>query len=343
MKVKLIGIDLAKNIFQVCGLNQAGRVVFNRSIRRNQLVQQIQALEPTTIAMESCGSANYWGRRFEAMGHHVMLIPPQHCKPFVRGGKNDARDALAICEAASRPNLHVVPIKTLEQQDLQLVHRIRQRHIRNMTALANQIRGVAREYGVTFPVGIKQLRKSLPLELENTENELTPTAREMLADLYAELIQMTNKNKQLLARITQLAQSQPAFERLQQIPGVGPVVASAMLASIGSGHQFQNGRQLAAWLGLVPRQYGSGGKVSLMAITKNGDRYLRTLLIHGARSAMRWSRGKETPLAKWISPLIQRRGVNKAVVALANKIARIGWVVLATDRPFEMRKAFGTP
>ena len=266
---------------------------------------------------------------------------PQHCKPFVRGGKNDARDALAICEAALRPNLHAVPIKTLEQQDLQLLHRIRQRHIRNMTALANQIRGLAREYGVLFPVGIKMLRKSLPLELENAENELTPTAREMLADMYAELLQMMEKSKQLLNRIVQLAQTQPAFERLQDLPGVGPVVASAMLAAIGNGRQFKNGRQLAAWLGLVPRQYGTGGKVALMGITKNGDRHLRTLLIHGARAAMRWSRAKDTPLAKWINPLVARRGVNKAVVALANKIARIGWVVLATDSAFDARKAFG--
>lgn len=341
MKVKLIGIDLAKNVFQICALNQSGRVLFNRSVRRSQLAEQLQNIEPTTVAMESCASAHYWGRRFEAMGHHVMLIPPQHCKPFVRGGKNDARDALAICEAACRPNLHTVPIKSFEQQDLQLLHRVRERYIRNSTALANQIRGIAREYGVDFPVGIKALNKAVPQATENADNALTDVAREMLSQLYEELQRLSEMNKAMLRKIIQLAKRNPAFERLQVLPGVGPIVASAMLASIGNGHQFKNGRQVAAWLGLVPRQYGSGGKIALMGITKNGDRYLRTLLIHGARAAMRWSRGKDTPLAQWLGPIAQRRGTNKAVVALANKMARIGWVVLATDRPFDVRKAFG--
>jgi len=195
MKVKLIGIDLAKNVFQICVLNQAGRVLFNKSVRRKQLMQALQNIEPTTVAMESCSSANYWGRQFEKMGHTVMLIPPQHCKPFVRSDKNDARDALAICEAAMRPGLHTVPIKTPEQQDLQMLHRIRQRLVRNMTALGNQIRGLAREYGVIFPEGIKALRKAIPFELENGDNDLTPVAREMLYELYLELNLMTEKKK----------------------------------------------------------------------------------------------------------------------------------------------------
>ena len=341
MKVKLIGIDLAKSVFQVCALNQAGRVIFNRSLRRAQLVQQLQDLEPTTVAMESCASASYWGRRFQAMGHTVRLIPPQHCKPFLRTGKSDARDALAICEAASRPNLHCVPIKTTAQQDLQLLHRIRQRHIRNTTALANQIRGMAREYGVDFPVGLRALRNALPAALEDGENELTPVAREMLHELYEELLQMIARNQALLARIVEQARTQPAYERLQTVPGIGPVVASALIAAIGNGHQFRNGRQMAAWLGLVPRQHGTGGRIALLGISKNGDRHLRMLVIHGARAALRWARGKDTPLGAWISPVVTRRGMNKAVVALANKLARISWNVVAKGCTYEPAKAFG--
>ena len=344
MKVKLIGIDLAKDIFQICALNQAGKVIFNKCVRHKELVKQIQKIEPTTIAMESCSSANYWGRLFRDMGHNVMLIPPQHCKPFVRGGKNDARDALAICEAAQRPGLHTVPIKTLEQQDLQLLHRVRQRYIRNSTALANQIRGIAREYGVRFPVGIKALFKALPMELENAENALPPVARDMLHELYLELGNMQDKNKAMLLKITELATQHPAYQHLQELPGVGPIVASAMIAAIGDGRQFRNGRQMGAWLGLVPRQYGSGGKVSLYGITKNGDRYLRTLIIHGARAALLWARkkNKTTPLGKWLLPIEQRRGANRATVALANKIIRISWNILAKGETYDSCKAFAS-
>lgn len=342
MKVKLIGIDLAKNIFQVCALNQAGKVIFNKSIRRKHLISQIQNLEPTLIAMEACASANYWGRCFEAMGHRVLLIPPQHCKPFVRSGKNDARDALAICEAANRPNLHVVPIKTLEQQDLQLLHRIRQRHIRNTTALANQIRGIAREYGVDFPIGIRALKQALPAALEDADNALTVTARELLHELYCELITMMEKSNAYLARIQELAKTFPAYERLIALPGIGPVVASAMLAAVGDARQFRNGRQMGAWLGLVPRQYGTGGKVTLQGVTKNGDRYLRAMVIHGARATLRWSRKKDSALARWVLPIEKRRGTNRAVVALANKIVRISWNILTKGEEYDCRKAFAT-
>lgn len=341
MNIKLIGIDLAKNVFQICAINQAGRVVYNKCVNRKALVETIQNSEPTTVAMESCASANYWGRRFEALGHQVMLIPPQHCKPFVRGGKNDARDALAICEAAQRPNLHPVPIKTYEQQDLQLLHRIRERVVRDATATANQIRGVAREYGVDFPLGIKALNAAIPEALEDAENELTTVAREMLSELYQELRVLREKSSQLLRRITQLAESQPVFTHLQALPGIGPMIASALLAAVGSGRQFNNGRQMAAWLGLVPRQHGSGGKVTLYGITKNGDRTLRTLFIHGARAALRWSRGKDTPQGRWLTQLEARRGTNKTVVALANKLARISWNILAKGESYDPHKAFG--
>jgi transposase len=341
MNIKLVGIDLAKNVFQVCALDPSDHVQFNRTVRRTRLLNEIRNLTPTTIAMESCSSAHYWGRQFQALGHQVKLIPAQHCKPFVRGGKNDARDALAICEAAARPGLHGVPVKSIAQQDLQLLHRVRERQTRQMTALANQLRAIGREYGVVIPEGIKALLKTLPGILEDATNDLSPVARTLIAELADEIQRLRTQRVALLQRIAALLEGQPAFERLQAIPGFGPVVASAFLAAIGNGHQFQNGRQVAAWLGLVPRQYGTGGKLQLYGITKNGDRYLRTMLIHGARPAVHWSKGRSTPLARWINPLVQRRGPNKAAVALANKMVRVGWNVLAKDEVFDEKRAFG--
>ena len=341
-QLSLVGIDLAKNVFQVCALNRAGQVVSNRSVRRAGLLDRIRQLAPPLIAMEACGSAHHWGRVLEAEGIPVRLIPPQHCKPFVRGGKSDARDALAICEAASRPELHPVPVKCIAQQDLQLLGRVRTRQVRELTALCNQVRAIAAEYGVVFPVGRKALMKALPEALEDADNGLSPEARELIAALYAELAEVRRRVDSLALALETLAKIQPAYARLQAIPGVGPIVAAALLAAVGDGRQFRNGRQMAAWLGLVPRQHGSGGHTRLLGITKQGGRELRTLIIHGARAAIRWQRGKDTPLGRWIDPLIARRGLNKACVALANKIARIAWSVLAEEQDYDQRRAFGT-
>ncbi len=338
MKIKLIGIDLAKNVFQVCALNQAGKVVFNRSVRRARLSQTIAQQEPTTIALESCASAHYWGRKFEELGHKVILVPPQHVKPFVRGGKNDARDALAICEAAQRPDLHLVPIKSVEQQDIQLLHRVRQRQVRQATALANQIRGISHEYGVSFPKGVTVLLRRVPDALEDGSNELSPVARATLWDLLEALKEARAQSARLENQIAQLARANPLFDPLQELPGFGPIVASAYLAAVGNGRQFKRGRQVGAWLGIVPRQHGTGGKIKLKGMTKQGDRYLRTQMIHGARAAL--SRSKAAPLREWADPIIARRGFNVATVALANKMARIAWVIVTTGEPFDWNKAF---
>lgn len=340
MKIKLLGIDLAKNVFQLCALNRAGMVVFNRAVRRPRLRQTIAQLEATTIAMELCASAHYWGRAFRAMGHQVVLVPPQHVKPFVRGGKSDARDALAICEAAQRPGLHPVPIKSIEQQDLALLHRLRQRQVRHATALANQIRSLGREYGVVFPTGIRTLLAQLPQALEDGANELSPIARQALAEQYRCLLEVRQSMHALQRQIEQLAALHPAYADLLAVPGIGPLTASAYIAALGDGRQFQCGRQVSAWLGLVPRQYGSGGEVRLQGMTKHGDRHLRTLLIHGARAAIARGRQNCPPLARWVQPIIARRGYNKAVVALANKLARIAWVVLRTGQKFDLDRAF---
>jgi transposase len=319
MAVKLIGIDLAKSVFQLCAINVAGKVLFNRQVKRDRLIAEVRKHPEVTIAMEACFSAHYWARTFQSMGHRVLLIPPQHVKPFVRVHKSDARDALAICEAAQRPSLHFVPVKSVEQQDLQVLHRIRQRYIRQRTQLANQLRSLAAEYGVFFPKSLNSLRRDLALSLEDAENGLSPVAREALVGL---------------------AERSKAWKRLQSIPGYGPVVAAAVLAAAGSGQQFGNGREFSAWAGLVPRQNGTGGNVHLHGITKNGDRHLRTLLIHGARAVVRWCPKRNDALARWVLEIKQRRGHNKAVVALANKCARIAWAVLTSEESFSVEKAF---
>lgn len=340
MKIKLLGIDLAKNVFQLCALNQAGKVVFNRSVRRAQLHSTVAKLEPTTIAMEACSSAHYWGRTFVDMGHQVMLIPAQHVTPFVRGGKSDARDALAICEAAQRPKLHPVPIKSIEQQDIQLLHRLRQRQVQHSTALANQIRSLGREYGVLFPAGIKSLMARVPEVLEDGGNELSPVARYALADQYRCLLDVRAAMRNFLDQIEQLAAQNPAYANLLPMPGIGPMISSAYIAAIGNGRQFKCGRQVSAWLGMVPRQHGTGGKLQLKGMTKNGDRYLRTLMIHGARSVISHGLKNRPELAQWVQPIIDRRGFNKAVVALANKLTRIAWVIVTSGEPFDMQQAF---
>jgi len=340
MKIKLLGIDLAKNVFQLCALNQANKVLFNRTVRRAQLLSTIVKLEPTTIAMEACSSAHYWGRTFEAMGHKVLLVPAQHVTPFVRGGKSDARDALAICEAAQRPGLHLVPIKSIDQQDIQLLHRLRQRQVQHSTALANQIRSLGREYGVIFPTGIKSLISHLPEALEDGSNELSPVARYALADQHRCLIEVRQAMKAFLLQIEQLAGQHPTYANLLPLPGIGPMTASAYIAAIGNGNQFKCGRQVSAWLGLVPRQYGTGGQIQLKGISKSGDRYLRTLMIHGARAAITRGLKKSPELTQWVQPIIDRQGFNKAVVALANKMTRICWVIVTTGEAFDMKQAF---
>lgn len=343
MNIRIVGIDLAKDVFQICAVNAANKVVFNRSVRRAALRKELGKLPITTIAMEACGSAHYWGRELQTMGHTVRLIPPQHVKAYVRNGKSDAKDALAICEAAQRPQLHTVPIKTIEQQDIQLLHRVRGRYVQMRTALANQIRSIAQEYGVIFPKTIGCLRAQLMAELEDAGNGLSPVARSTIHLLYEELQAIDAKEEDLKRQIEALATQHSGYGRLRELPGFGPIVASAYLAALGNGQQFQRGRQVSAWLGLVPRQYGTGGKMQLHGISKGGDRYLRTMLIHGARVVASWAQRRPAdnrPMARWLRALIARRGKNKAIVALANKLARIAWVVLARDQSFDPAKAF---
>lgn len=343
MSFSLIGIDLAKNVFQVCALNEADKVVFNRGMNRQKLSTFLAQTETTTVAMEACCSSHYWGRVAQAYGHEVKLIPAQHVKPFLKGNKTDAADALAICEASRRPKIHFVPVKTAGQQDLQLLSRHRSRLIAQRTAASNQLRAFAAEYGVVFSKGFRKLLSEVPDVLEVEHPLLTPVAREVISELYGEIFNLQERITSLQDRLANLASQQEAYARLLEVPGFGRIVAAAYLGALGDGRQFGNGRQSAAWLGLVPRQHGTGGRVQLMGITKRGDRELRAMLIHGARAVIRWCDRRDDALGHWLRQLRARRGTHKAIVALANKMARIAWAVVAKGERFDMARAFARP
>lgn len=340
MTIMVLGIDLAKSVFQLCALNQAGKVLFNRKVRRKRLQETVAQLEPTVIAMEACPSSHYWGRTFQQMGHTVRLVPPQHVKAFLRVNKSDAHDALAIAEASQRPNLKFVPIKTVEQQDLQLISRQRQRWIRQRTAIINQLRSAASEHGVIMPVGYRLLRKILPEVIDDQENGLSMIARQLMAEWLGELRVLDDKIKHAEGQQKRLVECHPAHAALAEIPGIGPVTSAILLSAIGDARQFDNGRQMSAWIGLVPRHTGTGGLTRMLSISKNGDRELRTMLIHGARTVVRWADRQEEPLARWIRQLQARRGKNRTIVALANKMARIAWVIVAQGERYQVKKAF---
>lgn len=342
MTVSTIGIDLAKNVFQVAGLNRAGKVQFNRRFSRPAFAKFMAKHPATRVAMEATASAHYWGRVLQEAGHEVRLLPPQHVKAFCRNHKSDGHDAVAIAEAANRPNIHPVPVKSVELQDLQLLNRQRQRLVRRRTQAINQMRGFAREYGVFFPRSKSVVMNQLPDALEDGENTLSDVARRVLSDLYAEVRELDEKIASIETHIRCLVDPQPDYQALKKVPGIGPVVASALVAAgIGRG-QFHNGRHCAAWLGLVPRQHSSGNRQQLLGITKSGDRELRTLLIHGARAVCNWAvrKGRDDPLGRWVRQLVERRGKNRAFVALANKLARISWAIVNHGESFDMNKAF---
>lgn len=293
-------------------------------------------LAPCLIGMEACASSHYWARKFQQWGHEVKLMSPQFVKPYVKTNKSDRNDAEAICEAVTRPNMRFVSVKSIEQQDIQAIHRIRSGLVQRRTALANQIRGLLGEYGTVVPVGIKKLHQQLPLILEDAENGLSDLARELFADLYEQLKEVDHHVKRYNTKLEKLCQQSEVCSRLTQIPGVGTLSATAIVASVGDANVFKNGRQMAAWLGLVPRQYSSGGKSLLLGISKRGDRYLRTLLIHGARSVIRRINKAENSQNVWLNNLITRGGSNKACVALANKNARILWALMAKGTHYQL-------
>jgi transposase len=335
--ISVLGIDLAKLVFHVVGMDDSGHVVLRKRITRSALLTFIANLPPLRIGMEACGSAHYWARCFREHGHDVRLIAPQFVKAYVKSPKNDARDAEAICEAVTRPTMRFVPIKRVEQQDLQALHRIRERLMKARTALVNEIRGLLSEYGIVLPQSIAKFRALLVDKLEDDQAKLTALSTEVFWHLYDEFLSVEKRLAYYDEKLAAIGQAHPECQRLQTIPGIGPVSATALIAAIGDVTQFKNGRQLAAWLGLVPREHSTGGTPRLLGISKRGDRYLRKLLVHGARATLRWVDTKCDDRSQWLRALIARRGKNRAAVALANKNARIVWALLAHNQEYRVR------
>jgi transposase len=335
MKITTIGIDLAKNVIQVHGMDERGRAVLKKQLKRDQVASFFANLPPCLIGMEACGSAHHWARKLTELGHTVKLIAPQFVKPYVKTNKNDAADSEAICEAVARPNMRFVPIKNGGQQAVLALHRARQGFVKARTAQANQIRGLLAEYGIVIAQGIGHIAKRLPEILEDGENNLPGTFRQLLDRLGDHLKELDRQVSALEVQIQSWHRENEASKKLAKIPGIGPITASALVASIGDAKSFENGRQLAAWLGLVPRQHSSGGKQMLLGISKRGDTYLRTLLIHGARAVIRVAERKVGHADSWLARLMDRRNKNVAAVALANKNARTVWALLAHARDYQ--------
>lgn len=335
MNVSRIGVDLAKTVFQLHGVDRQEQVTLRRQLRRQQMLDFFRKLPPCLVGMEACSSAHYWARELGKLGHTVKLIAPQFVKPYVKSNKNDANDAAAICEAVSRPSMRFVPIKSIEQQDIQAVHRIRSGLIRQRTAKGNQIRGLLAEYGIVVPQRLPALRRALALLLDTSGSGLSERFCRLLRGEWRDLQELDRRVDELDQEIQRIAAASPVAKRLQQIPGIGPITATALLAAIGNVGQFRQGRDLAAWLGLVPRQHSSGGKDCLQGISKRGDSYLRTLLIHGARAVVRTAAGKTDARSDWINRLRQRRNKNIAAVAVANKNARIAWALMSKDSDYQ--------
>src|SRR5210317_2495958 len=334
MTISILGIDIAKNTFQLHGADHSGKTVYKKRLARRELAAHVTNLPPCTIVMEACGGSNYWARVFQSSGHSVKLIGAQFVKPFVKTNKNDANDAQAIVEAASRPSMHFVPIKQVEQQDIQSIHRIRTRTVKNRTALINEIRGLCLEYGVVLAPGAATVKSSLVSAIADSTNELTPSSREWMQDLYEELVDAEARLKKLDARIRQLCRKNENCQRILKIPGVGELTATAIVSAVPDPKEFRNGRHLSAWLGLVPRQSSSGDKQTLLGISKRGDRYLRTLLIHGARAVLSHYKPLDNDYTRWDGRKKATLSHNKAAVALANKNARIIWSMLSTGAEF---------
>jgi transposase len=335
MEIKRVGLDLAKRVIQLHAVDGAERVVLRRALRRAEVLGFFRDRPPCLIGMEACAGAHDWGRRLTALGHTVKLMAPQHVKPYVQGQKNDRNDASAICEAVSRPGMRFVPVKSVAQQDLQALLRIRAERVAARTALVNQIRGLLAEYGLVVATGRACLRQALPELLEDAENGLSFDFRMLLEELYQDLKALDERIAGLDASVQRQVSAHEAAQRVMQIPGIGALTAAALVASVGDGRQFKNGRQMAAFFGLTPRQHSTGGVPRLLGIHKRGDSFLRGLLVHGARSVQLRAAGKTDPRSHWLNTLGARRHRNIATVAQANKTARIAWVILARGETYK--------
>ena len=337
MKNNLIAVDIAKNIFHIVVFNQAGTEQQKKMLRRGQLLNFFAQQARCRVAMEACASSHYWGRQLKSLGHEVVLLPPQHVKAYLRGQKNDYNDARAIAEAAYHGAIRPVRVKTVEQQDEQTFHRLRKHCSRELTSTSNQLRGLLGEYGIVIPLGISAVRRELPFILEDAENGLSTRCRDLLRMQYEKLLSISEQLHWYDEQLKRQAKEDDVCRRLCEMPGFGPVVSSAVKEWMGDGQQFKRGRCASAALGIVPKQHSSADKQRLGGITKRGDSTVRSLLIHDARSVVSAAKNKADGLSLWINNLVAKRGFNKAVVALANKLLRIAWVIIARNERYRPR------
>jgi len=335
MTITTIGLDLAKNVFQVHGVDAHGATVLRKQLRRDQVTAFFARLEPCLVGIEACGGAHYWAGKLGNLGHRVRMMAPQFVKPYVKTNKNDALDTEAICEAVARPNMRFVPTKSPEQQSVLALHTARQSFVAARTAQANQIRGLLMEFGLVIPQGIGHIYTRVPELIEDACNELPGRFRMLVDRLLEHLRELDRQVRELEREIEQWHRSSEVSRRLETIPGIGPMTASALVASAGDPHNFKNARQFAAWIGLVPHQNSSGGKTQLLGISKRGNVYLRTLLIHGGRTMVELARTKADRAGTWLGKLVARRHHNIAAVAMANKNARLAWALLSSGKAYE--------
>lgn len=336
MSIVILGVDLGKNSCSVVGVNAAGAVVVRRTMRRQTLIDYVTKLPACVVAMEACCGAHHLGRLFAMQGHEIRLMSPEYVRPYIKAQKNDDRDAEGIAEAASRPTMRFIELKSQEQLDIQTLHRVRSRLVAERTSLINQLRAILLERGVTFPAGRRKLELGVDDLLAEDDGLLSPRVRQLVDELCVEWKELDAKITALNGEFVELARHDAAARRLTSIPGVGALNATALIAAVGNASSFAKARDLGAWLGLVPRQYSTGGKARLLGISKRGNTYLRTLLIHGARAALPSLSNSDTPMGRWLKAMIER-GVhrNAVVVALANKLARIAWATLRKETRFE--------
>jgi transposase len=334
MTIAILGIDLAKRVFQLHGVDGHGRALVSKRVSRAKLVEVVVQLAPRVVAIEACGGAHYWGRRFRDLGLEVRLLHAKFVRPFVNSAKNDARDAEAICEAALRPTMRFVPLKSQEQLDIQARHRVREQLVRWRTRLINQVRGLLAERGIVLPQGAWRLRGEATAVLDDPASGLTTLGVELFRGLLDQLRELEGRIAALDRRIVRICRASELCRRLAALPGVGPIIATALVAGVGDARQFRCGRDLAAWIGLVPRQHSSGGRPKLLGSGGGGNRYLRKQLIQGARSVLPRLGSKDDGRSRWLKAVLERRGSNRAVVALANKTARIAWVLMARGEAY---------
>ena len=337
MNITRVGVDIAKSVFHLHAVDRHGNTIWQAKLKRSQWLSVLSehVASGAEIGMEACASAHHWGRELQRRGYRVKLIAAQFVKPYVKSNKNDVVDAEAICEAMSRPGMRFVAIKSVEQQDTQAAHRIREELVGQRTAKSNQIRGLVGEYGIVAPTGIHQLRRALPRWLEDGENGLTEDFRVLLADLADDLRYLDDRIAGLDQRIEASVKKDPVARRLLELRGVGPLTASALAGALGDGGAFSKGRDFAASIGLTPRQHSTGGKERLLGITKRGDSYLRKLLVHGARAVIHHAKGRDDGLSQWLQALSARKHANIVAVALANKTARVAWAVVRNDTDYD--------